>query len=136
MSAKHPYNIQWLSDVEIPLANKFYRKHGFRGKAKRHESCAIVKNKDKQIVACGYLRDYNTFKLLSGVGVDRVFQGQGVAQDNKKAFELMTPQLRDLLGVPNEQAGLGMVSKLCVRELPVNPSEKEWLDVWQEFRAQ
>ena len=80
MSSKHPYNISWLSDVEIPLANKFYRKHGFRGKAKRHESCAVVKNNDKQIIACGYLRDYNIFKLLSGVAVDSAVQRQGVAR--------------------------------------------------------
>lgn len=80
MSAKHPYNIQWLSDVEIPLANKFYRKHSFRGKAKRHESCAVVKDHDKQIIACGYLRNYNNFNLLSGVAVDSVMQRQGVAR--------------------------------------------------------
>jgi N-acetylglutamate synthase-like GNAT family acetyltransferase len=80
MSAKHPYNIQWLSDVEIPLANKFYRKHGFRGKAKRHESCAVVKGSNQQVIACGYLRDYNIFKLLSGVAVDSLFQKQGIAR--------------------------------------------------------
>ena len=80
MSVNNPYNIQWLSDVEIPLANKFYRKHGFRGKAKRHESCAVVKDNDKQIIACGYLRDYNNFKLLSGVAVDNLVQRQGIAR--------------------------------------------------------
>ena len=89
MSEKHYYNIQWLSDVEMPLANKFYRKHGFRGKAKRHESCAVVKDYDKQIVACGYLRDYNIFKLLSGIAVDRVVQGQCVA---RLLLEFMTPR--------------------------------------------
>ncbi len=74
----------------MPLANKFYRKHSFRGKAKRHESCAVVKDKNKQIIACAYLRcyslrdinlrDYNTFKLLSGVAVDPSVRRQGVAR--------------------------------------------------------
>ena len=93
MSAKHPYNIQWLSDLEIPLANKFYRKHGFRGKAKRHESCAVVKDNDKQIIACAYLRDYKDFKLLSGVAVDSVVQRQGVA---RLLLEFMTQRFDQL----------------------------------------
>jgi len=93
MSPKHPYNIQWLSELEIPLANKFYRKHGFRGKAKRHQSCAVVKDNDKQILACGYLRDYNNFKLLSGVAVDSIFQGQGVA---RLLLEFMTQRFDPL----------------------------------------
>jgi N-acetylglutamate synthase-like GNAT family acetyltransferase len=93
MSAKHPYNIQWLSDLEIPLANKFYRKHGFRGKAKRHESCAVVKDNDKQIIACGYLRDYNNFKLLSGVAVDSSVQREGIG---RLLLEFMTQRFDQL----------------------------------------
>ncbi|WHI52426.1 hypothetical protein P3339_06490 [Microbulbifer sp. MLAF003] len=38
------YRAQWLSDIEIPLANKFYRMHGFRGKARRYEDCAVVRD--------------------------------------------------------------------------------------------
>ena len=93
MSAKHPYNIQWLADLEIPLANKFYRKHGFRGKAKRHESCAVIKDNNNQIVACGYLRDYNNFNLLSGVAVDKVIQKQGIA---RLLIEFMTQRFDQL----------------------------------------
>ncbi|MFT5452193.1 MAG: N-acetylglutamate synthase-like GNAT family acetyltransferase [Enterobacterales bacterium] len=93
MSAKHPYNIQWLSDVEIPLANKFYRKHGFRGKAKRYGSCAVVKDNDKQIIACAYLRNYNTFNLLSGVAVDSAVQRQGIA---RLLLEFMTQRFDQL----------------------------------------
>jgi N-acetylglutamate synthase-like GNAT family acetyltransferase len=93
MSAKHPYNIQWLSALEIPLANKFYRKHGFRGKAKRHESCAVVKDNDKQIIACGYLRDYNNFKLLSGVAVDSSVQREGIG---RLLLEFMTQRFDQL----------------------------------------
>lgn len=74
------YKALWLSNLEIPLANKFYRQHGFRGKAKRHQPCAVVKNSQDKIIGCGYLRDYGTFKLLAGVAVAPDYQGRGVAR--------------------------------------------------------
>ncbi|WP_020411344.1 GNAT family N-acetyltransferase [Microbulbifer variabilis] len=77
--AQPSYRAQWLSDIEIPLANKFYRMHGFRGKARRYEDCAVVRD-EREIVACGYLRRYDTFRLLAGVAVAREHQGRGVAR--------------------------------------------------------
>ncbi|WP_226645301.1 GNAT family N-acetyltransferase [Microbulbifer variabilis] len=74
------YKVQWLADIEIPLANKFYRMHGFRGKAKRHEDCAVVRSERGEIVGCGYLRRYGTFKLLAGIAVAPEQRGQGVAR--------------------------------------------------------
>jgi len=74
------YKAQWLSDIEIPLANKFYRMHGFRGKAKRHEDCAVVRGERGEVVGCGYLRRYEAFKLLAGVAVAPEHQGKGVAR--------------------------------------------------------
>lgn len=74
------YTTQWLPGVAMPLANKFYRQHGFRGKAKRNQPCAVVKNARDEIVACGYLRDYDTFNLLAGVAVSPGYQGQGLAR--------------------------------------------------------
>lgn len=78
--ATQAYQAFWLSSQEIPLANKFYRQHGFRGKAKRHQPCAVVKNCHAEIIGCGYLRDYDTFKLLAGVAVAPDHQGLGVAR--------------------------------------------------------
>ncbi|WP_444930154.1 GNAT family N-acetyltransferase [Microbulbifer sp. SSSA002] len=74
------YRVQWLTDIEIPLANKFYRTHGFRGKAKRHEDCGVVRSERGEVIACGYLRRYETFKLLAGVAVAADYRGQGVAR--------------------------------------------------------
>ncbi|MCO1336577.1 GNAT family N-acetyltransferase [Microbulbifer sp. OS29] len=78
--AQPSYAVQWLADIEIPLANKFYRMHGFRGKAKRYEDCAVVRSEWGQVVACGYLRRYQAFKLLAGVAVAPEHQGLGVAR--------------------------------------------------------
>lgn len=55
---------------------------------------------------------------------------------NKKAYELLTPQQRDILKVHNEQEGLALINKLSIRRLPINQPEKVWQDAWQEFKAQ
>lgn len=80
MQTNSGYTVHWLAPVEFPLANKFYRKHRFRGKAKRHEYCAIVKDQNGAIVACGYLRDYQSFMLLAGVAVAADHQQKGVGR--------------------------------------------------------
>ena len=80
MEPKIPYSFHWLSGVEMPLANKFYRKHGFRGKAKRNDICAVIKNSKQIIIASAYIRNYQSFKLLAGVAVDSEQRGQGVAR--------------------------------------------------------
>jgi GNAT superfamily N-acetyltransferase len=74
------FTVADLTALETPLANKFYRKHGFRGKARRGEVCAVVRDERQDVIACGYLRDYQTFKLLAGVAVAPAYQGQGVAR--------------------------------------------------------
>lgn len=80
MESIQSYSVHWLSNVEMLLANKFYREHGFRGKAKRHEYCAVVRDERRAIAACGYVRDYKEFRLLAGVAVDPAHQGRGVAR--------------------------------------------------------
>ena len=80
MESVQPYSVHWLSNVEIPLANKFYREHSFRGKAKRHQACAVVRDEHSAIIACAYVRDYDAFKLLAGVAVAPAHQGRGVAR--------------------------------------------------------
>lgn len=74
------FTTHWLSNLTMPLANKFYRQHGFRGKAKRNQPCAVVKNCKAEIVGCGYLRDYDSFTLLAGVAVATDYQNLGVAR--------------------------------------------------------
>lgn len=74
------FTTHWLSDLTMPLANKFYRQHGFRGKAKRNQPCAVVKNCKAEIIGCGYLRDYDSFTLLAGVAVAVDYQNLGVAR--------------------------------------------------------
>ena len=80
MKSVQPYSVHWLTNVEVPLANKFYREHRFRGKAKRYEACAVVRDEHNAIIACGYFRDYTSFKLLAGVAVAPTHQGRGVAR--------------------------------------------------------
>ncbi len=71
---------QWLSDVEIPLANKFYRSHNFRGKARRHDPCLVIRDGKNQIIACGSLRKLTDSQLLTGVAVAENHRGRGVAR--------------------------------------------------------
>lgn len=80
MESVQPYSVHWLANLEVPLANKFYRRHRFRGRAKRHERCAVVRDEQRAIIACGYVRDYTGFKLLAGVAVAPEHQGKGVAR--------------------------------------------------------
>ncbi|MEH6556913.1 MAG: GNAT family N-acetyltransferase [Oceanicoccus sp.] len=80
MESVQAYSVDWLANVEIPLANKFYREHRFRGKARRHETCAVVRDELGVIIGCGYIRDHSAFKLLTGVAVAPVHQGRGVAR--------------------------------------------------------
>ncbi|WP_308367532.1 MULTISPECIES: GNAT family N-acetyltransferase [unclassified Microbulbifer] len=76
----HSFSAQWLSEAEMPLANKFYRMHKFRGKARRNEPCMVVRGDQGQIVACGCLRKLADCQLLAGVAVAEEFRGRGVAR--------------------------------------------------------
>lgn len=80
MTADEVFTAHWLSDAEIPLANKFYRAHKFRGKARRHDPCAVIRNSKNHIIACGYLRQLTDAQLLAGVAVAPEYQGRGVAR--------------------------------------------------------
>ena len=71
---------QWLSDTEMPLANKFYRTHKFRGKARRHDPCMVIRDSQNQIIACGSLRKLTDSQLLAGVAVADGYRGRGVAR--------------------------------------------------------
>lgn len=71
---------QWLSDMEMPLANKFYRNHNFRGKARRHDPCMVIRYGHNQIIACGSLRKLTDSQLLAGVAVAEDYRGRGVAR--------------------------------------------------------
>lgn len=79
MSVNPDFSAHWLSEAEIPLANKFYRMHKFRGKARRHAPCAVIRD-EQQIIACGCLRQLTDAQLLTGVAVASNYQGQGVAR--------------------------------------------------------
>ncbi|MCK7596685.1 GNAT family N-acetyltransferase [Microbulbifer sp. CAU 1566] len=64
----------------MPLANKFYRTHKFRGKARRHDPCMVIRDAQKQIIACGSLRKLTDSQLLTGVAVVENYRGHGVAR--------------------------------------------------------
>ena len=73
-------SVQWLSELEMPLAEKFYRTYKFRGKPRRHDPCAVIRDDNHHIIACGYLRQLPGCQLLSGVAVSPEYQNQGVAR--------------------------------------------------------
>lgn len=53
---------------------------------------------------------------------------------NFKAYELMTPQMKDALKVHNKEEALSLLSRVCMRQLPQNQPEKKWQDAWQAFK--
>ncbi len=53
---------------------------------------------------------------------------------NFKAYELMTPQMKDALKVHNKEEALALLSRVCMRQLPQNQPEQKWRDAWQEFK--
>ncbi|WP_250460356.1 GNAT family N-acetyltransferase [Microbulbifer litoralis] len=94
MSENPEFTAHWLSDAEIPLASKFYRTYKFRGKARRHDPCMVIRNRQQQIIACGCLRKLTDSQLLTGVTVVPEYRGRGVARllvgDMAKAFDRHT----------------------------------------------
>jgi spermidine/putrescine transport system substrate-binding protein len=54
---------------------------------------------------------------------------------NKKAYDILTSPQKDTLKVHNEQEALELINKLSVRRLPVNQTEKQWQDTWQQFKS-
>jgi len=80
MSDNQKFSAHWLSEAEIPLANKFYRTHKFRGKARRHDPCMVIRDRQKHIIACGCLKQLSESQLLAGVAVAKEYRDQGVAR--------------------------------------------------------
>ena len=79
MSSEQSFSFQWLSPLEIPLANKFYKTIKVGRKVRRNELCAVMRADNNRIIASAYVREYQTFKLLAGVAVSSFFQRQRVA---------------------------------------------------------
>ncbi len=55
---------------------------------------------------------------------------------NRKAYDFLSQKEKDLLRVKNETEANELISRLSVRELPVQQSEKEWQEIWEEFKSQ
>lgn len=54
---------------------------------------------------------------------------------NKKAYELLTATQRDVLKIHNEVEADAILKKLSIRQLPVQQSEKQWQEAWQDFKS-
>ncbi len=74
------YRVEQLSPIETQRANKFYRNFKFRNRVKAHDLAMVVKNTQSEIIACGFIRDYQAFRLLSGVAVATPLQSRGVGR--------------------------------------------------------
>ena len=132
------YTLHWLSALAIPLANKFYRQYDFRGKARRNQPCAVVKNAKGEIIGCGYFRDYGTFKLLAGVAVAPQYQNQGVARLllNLLAqhFDQNTYTFPYLPLIPLYQS-LGFITVELNQQLPVYQLYQTYLEQGRQISA-
>lgn len=54
---------------------------------------------------------------------------------NRDAYALLPDEHKDRLRVHNEAEVLALLSKIAVRRLPVNQSEKQWQDAWEAFKT-
>ena len=54
---------------------------------------------------------------------------------NKKAYNLLSEKLKNTLRIHNEAEALELINKLSVRKLPINQSEMEWQNAWQQFKS-
>ncbi|WP_199608853.1 GNAT family N-acetyltransferase [Flocculibacter collagenilyticus] len=67
--------------------NKFYKKHGARGTAKRNDNIWVARNNDHEVIAAARITRIFEYSLLVGVYVDDKYRGNGVA--NSLLTELM-----------------------------------------------
>ena len=77
MSEISKETIECLNPVLTPLANKFYKTNGARGKAKGNEKVWVVKH--QHIVAAARVADICGCDFLTGVHVEATLTGQGIA---------------------------------------------------------
>jgi spermidine/putrescine transport system substrate-binding protein len=54
---------------------------------------------------------------------------------NRKAYQLMSPELREELKILSDQDALDLIAQLSVRDLPTNQPESQWQSVWEQFKA-
>jgi len=54
---------------------------------------------------------------------------------NKRAYELLPQEQKDILKIHNEAEAVALIRKLSVRELPVKQSERTWQDAWEDFKT-
>jgi len=79
MTSLQDYTFEWLASSQIPLANKFYQQHGIRGKAGRHDRCAVLRDLNGDLVASAVLKSKQNYELLTHVGVINELRRCGLA---------------------------------------------------------
>ena len=79
MTSLQDYTFEWIAPLHIPLVNKFYQAHAIRGKAGRHDRCAVLRTPDSTIVAVAVIKAKQRYALLTHVGVREDLRRQGLA---------------------------------------------------------
>lgn len=74
------WKTEWLTPIQIPLANKFISRCNFRGRIRSHDQCIVMRNQPADIIAVAALRQINGYQLLTAVAVDPDYQGRGYAK--------------------------------------------------------
>lgn len=71
-------NIQLLSNIALPLVNKFYKANKARGKAKGNDRVYVIRDKS-EIVGAARVVDISGHDFLTTVQVGELYQRQGIA---------------------------------------------------------
>ena len=87
MPSLQDYQFEWLAPGQIPLVNKFYQQHGIRGKAGRHDRCAVLRQADSSIAAVAVLKSKSSYELLTHVGVVAELRRMGLASSLMKQMQ-------------------------------------------------
>jgi N-acetylglutamate synthase-like GNAT family acetyltransferase len=82
----------WLDKLQYPLANKFYRAEGERGKVRGDDRCAVIKSATGVIWAALCLRRVGDASLLMSMAVGQKHRGNGYA---RRLLRESTAQLDD-----------------------------------------
>jgi len=80
MTTQSEIQVRWLDPIQYPLANKFIRQHGFRGRVRSNDQCMVMRNQTEGIIALAFLRPMQQSLLLTAVAVAPDYQGQGLVK--------------------------------------------------------
>lgn len=86
-------SVERLAPIKTPLVNKFYNKHGARGRATKQDAVWVV-YAEREIIAACRIQNRDGWLFLSTLFVDAAWRGQGAA---KKLLSVLVQQHKDVI---------------------------------------